>query len=176
MFSKTDSVMANHSLRIGEILGLRVEDVDRGTLHVQRSWCRGRLGETKTGKDREIPIPPVLGEAVREYCAQRSASGWLFASETGKPQSDRNLIQRHIYPVGQRLGIPHFSWHSLRHTFSTLGGNEGSIATLVMKQLLGHSRLSTMDRYMHELAGPKRDAVEKIENLVFFPRKKASGE
>jgi integrase len=23
--------------------------------------------------------------------------------------SDRNLIQRHVYPVAQRLGIPHFS-------------------------------------------------------------------
>ncbi len=29
---------------------------------------------------------------------------------------------------------------------------------------------------MHELAGPKREAVQKIENLVLFPRKKASGE
>ena len=39
---------------------------------------------------------------------------------------------------------------------------------------LGHSRLSTTDRYMHELAGSKREAVQKIENLVLFPRKKAS--
>jgi site-specific recombinase XerD len=45
-----------------------------------------------------------------------------------------------------------------------------------MKQLLGHSRLSTTDRYMHELAGPKREAVQKIENLILFPRKKAIGE
>jgi hypothetical protein len=25
---------------------------------------------------------------------------------------------------------------------------------------------------MHELAGPKREAVQKIENLILFPRKK----
>ena len=76
-----------------------------------------------------------------------------------------------VYAPRHRL-----EWHSLRHTFSTLGGNEGSIPTLVMKQLLGHSRLSTTDRYMHELAGPKREAVQKIEKLILFPRKKASGE
>lgn len=163
-------------LRIGEMLGLRVEDFDCGTLHVRRSWCRGHAGATKNGKDREIPVPPFLGEALRDYCAQRPTTGWLFPGESGKPLSDRNLIQRHVYPVAQRLGIPHFSWHSLRHTFSTLGGNEGSIPTLVMKQLLGHSRLSTTDRYMHELAGPKREAVQKIENLILFPHKKASGE
>ncbi len=111
------------------------------------------------------------------YRAQRPATGWLFAGESGNPLSDRNLIQRHVYPVAQRLRIPHFSWHSLRHTFSTLGGNEGSIPTLVMKQLLGHSRLSTTDRYMHELAGPKREAVEKIEKLIFFlPIKRAENE
>jgi integrase len=163
-------------LRIGEILGLQVEDLDCGTLHVRRSWCRGQVGGTKNGKDRELPVPSFLGEALRDYCAQRPTTGWLFTGESGKPLSDRNLIQRHVYPVAQRLGIAHFSWHSLRHTFSTLGGNEGSIPTLVMKQLLGHSRLSTTDRYMHELAGPKREAVQKIENLILFPRKKAIGE
>jgi integrase len=163
-------------LRIGEILGLRVEDLDCATLNIRRSWCRGHEGGTKNGKDRELPVPPFLGEALREYCAQRRSTGWLFVGETGKPLSDRNLIQRHVYPVAQKLEIPHFSWHSLRHTFSTLGGNEVSIPTLVMKQLLGHSRLSTTDRYMHELAGPKREAVQKIENLILFPRKKASGE
>jgi len=109
---------------------------------------------------------------LRDYCAQHPTTGWLFTGESSKPLSDRNLIQRHVYPVAQRLGIAHFSWHSLRHTFSTLGGNEGSIPTLIMKQLLGHSRLSTTDRYMHELAGPKREAVQKIENLILFPRKK----
>jgi hypothetical protein len=36
--------------------------------------------------------------------------------------------------------------------------------------------LSTTDRYMHELAGPKREAVQKIEKLILFPHKKASGE
>jgi len=163
-------------LRIGEILGLRVEDWDCCTLHIRRSWCRGHEGGTKNGKDREIPVPPFLGEALRDYRARRPSAGWLFVGESGKPLSDRNLIQRHVYPVAEQLRIPHFSWHSLRHTFSTLGGNEGSIPTLVMKQLLGHSRLSTTDRYMHELAGPKREAVQKIENLILFPRKKASGE
>jgi len=163
-------------LRIGEILGLRVEDLVCGTLHVRRSWCRGHEGGTKNGKDRELPVPSFLGEALRDYCAQRPTTGWLFTGESGKPLSDRNLIQRHVYPVAKRLGVPHFSWHSLRHTFSTLGGNEGSIPTLVMKQLLGHSRLSTTDRYMHELAGPKREAVQKIEKLILLPRKKASGE
>jgi len=132
----------------------------------------GRRTE-KNGKDREVPVPPFLGEAIREYCAGRASTDWLFVGESGKPLSDRNLIQRHVYPVAGKLEIPHFSWHSLRHTFSSLGGNEGSIPTRVMKQLLGHSRLSTTDRYMHELAGPEREAVQEDREPDSLPAKES---
>ncbi|HET7101915.1 MAG TPA: hypothetical protein VFJ52_12255, partial [Terriglobia bacterium] len=53
---------------------------------------------------------------------------------------------------------------------------EGSIPTCVMKRLLGHTRLSTTDRYMHELAGPKREAMQKIEKLILLSNSKASEE
>jgi len=45
---------------------------------------------------------------LRDYCAQHPTTGWLFTGESSKPLSDRNLIQRHVYPVAQRLGIPHY--------------------------------------------------------------------
>jgi len=35
-------------------------------------------------------------------------ANWLFPSEARTPLSDRNLINRHIYPVSKKLGIPHF--------------------------------------------------------------------
>jgi site-specific recombinase XerD len=136
---------------------------------------------------RQVPIPPMLMEVLRLHLRNvRPLSGtnltkplvanWLFPSTAGTPVSDRNLINRHVYPVSKRLGIPHFSWHSLRHTFSTLGGNEGTIPTLVMKQLLGHSKLSTTEKYMHELESQQREAMTKIENLIWFPKKRASGQ
>jgi integrase len=177
-------------LRIGEILGLQLEDVDlsAGTITVQRSVSRGQVDTTKTeGSNRQVPIPPTLMEILSVHLRNvRPLSGtnpikpvvanWLFSSMAGTPLSDRNLINRHVYPVSKRLGIRHFSWHSLRHTFSTLGGNEGTIPTLVMKQLLGHSKLSTTEKYMHELQSQQREAMTKIENLIWFPKKKASGQ
>lgn len=47
-------------LRIGEILGLRADGVDSDALRVRRSWGRGHEGSTKNGKEREIPLHPVL--------------------------------------------------------------------------------------------------------------------
>jgi integrase len=179
-------------LRIGEILGLQVGDVNLsdGIITVQRSVSRGEVDTTKTeGSNRRVPIPPILMGVLHAQVQQTTASSvsrvtaeraepirWLFSTRRGTPLSDRNLINRQVYPVSKRLGIPHFSWHSLRHTFTTLGGNEGTIPTVVMKQLLGHSKLSTTEKYMHELEGQQRAAMTKIENLIWFPKKKASGE
>jgi integrase len=177
-------------LRIGEILGLQLQDIDltEGIITVQRSVSRGVVDTTKTeGSNRQLPIPPILMDSLTAYVTthrrspsdstlRSSNSGGAFRSRAGTPVSDRNLINRHIYPVSKRLGIPHFSWHSLRHTFSTLGGNEGTIPTVVMKQLLGHSKLSTIQKYMHEPKSEQREAMKKIENLIWFKKKKASGE
>jgi integrase len=176
-------------VRIGELLGLQVEDVDLscGIIKIQRSVSRGQVDVTKTeGSTRQVPIPPVLLDVLTAHINgaalsarsenERQPANWLFPSEAGTPLSDRNLINRHIYPVSKKLGIPHFSWHSLRHTFSTLGGNEGTIPTLVMKQLLGHSKLSTTQKYMHELEDQKREAMSKIEQLIWLPKKKGNGE
>lgn len=177
-------------LRIGEILGLQLEDIDlaNGVIIVERSVSRGAVDTTKTEEShRKLPISPILMDTLSKHVMAVGAShfgdavgplraNWLFRSRAGTPCSDRNLINRHIHPVRKQLGIPHFSWHSLRHTFSTLGGNEGTIPAIVMKQLLGHSKLSTTQKYMHELKGEQREAMSKIEKLIWFPRKKASGE
>jgi uncharacterized membrane protein (DUF106 family) len=39
-----------------------------------------------------------------------------------------------------------------------------------MKQLLGHSKLSTTQKSMHELQSDQREAMTKIENPIWFPR------
>ena len=45
-----------------------------------------------------------------------------------------------------------------------------------MKQLLGHSQLSTTQKYRHELEGQQREARGKIENLIWFPKKQTDQE
>ena len=51
-------------------------------------WCRGHEGGTKNGKDRELPVPLFLGEAFRDYCAQRPAARNVAAYQAGtKPVS-----------------------------------------------------------------------------------------
>lgn len=157
-------------LRIGEILGLRLQDLDLdGRLfYVRRNVYRGVVQEapkTPAG-DRFLPMASDLLESVQTWLRIRAEdSEWLFSNLAGKPQSDRNLRRRRLWPVCDRLGIPRFGWHSLRHTFSTYGGNSG-VALPVLGYLLGHTDPKTTMIYTHPLLEPTRAAVEKIATIL----------
>jgi integrase len=157
-------------LRIGELLGLRVEDVGFGTctLHVRRSICRGEIGTPKTPEsEREIPLPRQLADLLKHYLASRPVhSEWLFPTSIGTFQNDRTLFLRQVQPVTRELGLPHFSWHSLRHTFSTHSGNHG-VSVPVLQSILGHASPKTTMIYTHALQDAQRQAVEKLAGVLF---------
>jgi integrase len=110
-------------LRNGELPGLQVEDIDisGALLHIRRTFFRGEVVSPKTvGSTRTIPLTDELGQILRDYLGQRTnGSLWLFPTSTGNPWDDRTLFNRRVKPVCTKLGA-RFSWHSLRHTFSTL--------------------------------------------------------
>jgi len=65
-----------------------------------------------------------------------------------------------------RLGIARFGSHSLRHTFSTYGGNSG-VPLPVLQFLLGHASAETTMIYTHPLAEAQRRAVEQMTTILF---------
>jgi len=158
-------------LRIGEILALRVEDVDLsvGSVCVRRNVYRGRVQEApKTPQsERQIPLASLALAAVQRWLGRRpEGSSWLFPSEAGTPYHDRNLLRRELWPVCDALGIPHFGWHSLRHSFTTYGGNNG-VPMPVLQSVLGHVSAETTMIYAHPLEEAQRQAVEKLAGVLF---------
>ena len=157
-------------LRIGEILALKVEDVDntQALICVRRDVYRGRVGIPKTpGSERQVPLASPLILILQHWLSVRPArSEWLFPSTAGTPLRDRNLMRRHLWPACGLLGIPRFGWHSLRHTFSTLNGNAG-VAVPVLQSLLGHASPETTMIYTHPFEDVKRQAVEDLASLLF---------
>jgi len=159
-------------LRIGEILGLKVSDLDLENrfFKVQRNIYRGQIQNTpKTAAgDRWVPIAAILLSALRRWLEVRpDGTEWLFPSSAGTPQYDRNLLRREVWHLCDRLEMPRFSWHSLRHTFSTHGGNSG-VPLPVLQYLLGHASVETTMIYTHPLAEAQRRAVEQMA-LILFP-------
>jgi integrase/recombinase XerC len=128
-------------LRVSELAGLDLEDVDRGAGTV-RVMGKGR-------KERIVPFGEAAARALDLLLAERgSAPGPLFTNARG-----RRLSVRSLHAIVRRrardTGIPRrVSPHTLRHTFATHMLDAGADLR-VIQDLLGHSRLSTTQRYTH---------------------------
>ncbi|HEY0522749.1 MAG TPA: tyrosine recombinase XerC [Stellaceae bacterium] len=104
----------------------------------------------KGGKQRLVPVLPVVAEAIGTYlaaCPHALASdGPLFVGARGGPLNPR-LVQRQMEKLRGLLGLPDTATpHALRHSFAThLLAGGGDLRTI--QELLGHASLSTTQRY-----------------------------
>jgi integrase/recombinase XerC len=128
-------------LRVGECCRLDVDDVDRaeGTVRVHG----------KGGKERIVPVGDVALAAVARYLAGRPAPGGpLFRNRRGgrlTARSAHRIVRARALEASLERRV---SPHVLRHTFATHMLGEGADLRLI-QELLGHSRLSTTQRYTH---------------------------
>ena len=144
------ALAAYAGLRASEVRGLRWPDVDlkRGVITVRRAVVRGVEGPPKSGHGRVVPIAAPLLPLLKA-AKERRESPWGDVAVTvhGKPWSDTGLLQA-LKRAQARVGLKGWGVHSLRHFFITELCRRGA-PTMVVKQLAGHSGLSTTQRYAH---------------------------
>jgi len=128
-------------LRVAECCGLDVDDLDEGRRTVRV------LG--KGDKERVVPVGETALEALAAYLAMRGrARGALFRNARGGRLTTRSAL-RIVKGLARRAGLgQRVTPHTLRHSFATHMLGEGADLRLI-QELLGHSRLSTTQRYTH---------------------------
>ncbi|PTW62987.1 tyrosine recombinase XerC subunit [Breoghania corrubedonensis] len=130
-------------LRISEALGLTRAQAPTHETRVLRIVGKG-------GKERLVPVLPVVGEAVAQYLKlcpfAIDDDGALFRGARGGPLSPR-IIQLAMQRLRGALGLPDTATpHALRHSFAThLLAGGGDLRTI--QELLGHASLSTTQVY-----------------------------
>ena len=128
-------------LRVSELIGLDVADVDRRERTV-RVLGKGR-------KERIVPFGTKAEAALARYLASRGgAAGPLFLNARGGRLSARGVhtvVRRAARAAGLTRRV---SPHTLRHTFATHLLDAGADLRAI-QEFLGHSRLSTTQRYTH---------------------------
>jgi integrase/recombinase XerC len=133
-------------MRASEALGL-----DRGNVHMDGLWA---LVKGKGGKERILPFGEKARDALQIYLDARmdstSVSGKspLFVNARGERLSYRGLLKimkKHQLTAGLFKDL---ALHGLRHSFAThmLGGGADLRS---IQELLGHSKLSTTQKYTH---------------------------
>jgi len=130
-------------LRVAEVCGLRTEDVDLagGTVRV--------LG--KRSRWRQVPLTPGALDALRAWldggraqlAAADSPTDLVFLNLRG-----RALGARDCRRILDRRAVDPTHPHALRHTFAT-HLLDGGADLRAVQELLGHSDLSTTQRYTH---------------------------
>ncbi len=127
------SIIYGLGLRISEASNLKLEDI-------KDSWVRV-LG--KGSKTREIYLLKEIEQNLRDYIIICSPTTYIF-EENGKKLSEKTL-RLELKKVFERVGI-NATPHQLRHSFATDLINNGA-GILNVKELLGHSSLSTTEIY-----------------------------
>ena len=137
-------------LRVSELVGLDWTDLD----------FRGRMLRVlgKGNKERVVPFGRPAAQALEEWRVhwaavrarnrEADAGEPVFLNKHGRRLSDRMVrftIDRRTTAAGVPEGVHP---HTLRHTFATHLLEEGADLRTI-QELLGHSSLSTTQRYTH---------------------------
>lgn len=156
-------------MRMGEMLNLKLSHINlaQNVIHI----VNDQDFQTKTRKNRDIPISPVLRSRLQEYmrfwvspdgrtAKPRSTSQktYLFCNKEGnKFLSFRLSFTRFL----KRLNINGAVIHTMRHTYASyLVMNGVNIRTV--QELLGHSSISMTEIYAHLTSQHKQEAVKLL--------------
>jgi integrase len=157
------AVSAYTGLRKGEVLGLKLGDVDlgRNLLWVWRSYDRST---TKGNKGRVVAFPPALAAHLRKAMAQAVdlQSTWLFprleegsskrkggAAKKGEARGSDTKLTNVLREALRTAGIQApdgFSYKDLRSTYATHLAELTGDLRVVQKQL-GHSSPALTDKH-----------------------------
>jgi integrase/recombinase XerD len=139
------------------VTGVRREELTRISL-VDIDLNRGMIRVIGKGnKERVVPVGEVTMADLREYLKRReafvgsgrSSGGQLFLNRKGGGLSVRS-VDRIVKKYGLKEGLE-FTPHTLRHSFATHLLENGADLMLI-KEILGHSSLSTTQKYTHVTA------------------------
>ena len=154
-------------LRRGELMALRVEDVDLagGVIHVRRGWdtVEGEIAPKSSKGDRNVPIAGVL----RDYLIERKltlgySEGLLFGQTATLPFSPTPLSKR-ATSAWKDAGLERITLHACRHTFASLMIAAG-VNAKTLSVYMGHANIAiTLDLYGHLFPGAEAEAAGLLD-------------
>ena len=140
--------------RLDEVEGLLKTEVDPAGMAL-------RLGDSKTGKSIRPVGPAVI--AVLKVAMSKSKSKYVFPAITTEAKHHTGLT-RWLQKVSAKE-VPGITSHGLRHSFSSTAEDLGySIPTI--KALIGHSRASVTEGYIHKIDSALLAAADRIARHI----------
>lgn len=134
--------------RRGELLALTWRDVDDGKAIVIRR------AKTNAGV-RVVPLPGFARDALATL-ERRPGPIWPYSPA---------YVTRHVGVICARAGLPRLTFHGLRHSTASILLAEG-VEMEVIKQILGHTKVSMTSLYARADDPQKREALERLGRAI----------
>lgn len=129
-------------LRVGEVVRLRVEDIDSKRMLIHIRQGKGR-------KDRFTILSSNALKILRKYATIEQPKEWLFPGIKDGDFLTERTVQKIFKKACELAGIKKdVSVHSLRHSFAT-HLLEGGTDLRYIQELLGHQSSKTTEVYTH---------------------------
>jgi integrase len=169
------AILAETGLRVGELCGLRVQDIDleRGLLVVRQSAWRGKLVDPKTANSvRVINLSPQCVEHLLAFLISwhPNTNGLLFATRNGTPWDAIMQRKRRFRSLLKALNIQvpkGNGFHGFRHANAVLM-DRLSVPMKVRQQRLGHGDARvTLGIYTHAVGEDSSTAAAELGRIVW---------
>ena len=140
-------VASKTGLRRAEIANLKVGDIN-----VAQRYLTVRMG--KGMKDRIVDLTPSITQSLETYMKGKAPADKVFGLQA-------STISGVIRWAAIKADVA-LHCHSLRHFFGEKLVDTGTDLEIV-RRLMGHSNLSTTQRYLGRTDQQRRDAIERME-------------
>ncbi|MGY3132302.1 integrase [Bradyrhizobium sp. USDA 4501] len=148
-------------MRQGELRGLQWSSLDwlTRTVAVRHSYDdRGKtLVAPKNNRTRHIPLDI---DVYTMLYRRKKDTGYVFRGSEGRPFTNYRMHYA-IRKLCKKAGFRTIGWHTLRHTFASHLAMRG-VPLPAIKELMGHSTITTTMRYAHVAPSTLRTAIEML--------------
>ena len=164
-------------MRVGEIVALKWEDVQKDIIYVHRTQVSYKdenghyihtvknNAKTEAG-NREVVIIPQLREVLRRLRVINPFTEYVFQIDENKTVL-KNTICKNLHIICDNLNIKRRGVHTLRKTFITNMINANVEETIILEQV-GHTMLETSKAFYYYNDKMTNYMSEKIQKAISY--------
>lgn len=145
--------------------GMRPEEICticKENVHLDRRYLFVPSGKTRFAR-RNVPLTDAAMDVLKRRLG--SAKGPYLFAHRKDPSKPLTTVRKAHQDALRKANIrPPFRLYDLRHTFGSRSAMAG-VDLPTLKELMGHSDISTTMRYVHPTPEHKREAVRKLERF-----------
>lgn len=144
-------------MRPEEVYTIRIENV-----HLAKGYLLVPSGKTRFAR-RNVPLTERAGQVLKHRIAE-AKSAYVFPHRHDPKKALTTVHKAHEDALQRADVTSRFRLYDLRHTYGSRSAMAG-VDLPTLKELMGHSHISTTMRYVHPTPEHKREAVRKLERF-----------